>query len=1187
PRLRDDIIGKKFNDFNSNGVLDFGEPGLANFTLYLDVNGNNILDPNEPSAISNISGDFGFNNPPVGTYFLREIPQPGFVKTTEDQLITITEPIRPGQPDIVLNVGNVPVNVTPPQPEIPDIPDNVIPPDQEFPDIDEDDIDDAVDDIEDAIDDIDEDDIDDAVDDIEDAIDDIDEDDIENAIEDTVDAVDDAVDNLQASRTASQVTGTGRIAGTKFNDINGNNAVDPDETGLPGFTIYLDLNDNRVLDTGEPQSITDAEGRYSFENLPADTYPVREVQQAGFTKITPDPIINLAEGQEVDFVNIGNQSDGTVTPIPPVDTEARGTITGVKFDDRNANGEADTDEPRLIGVPIFVDLNNNGFPEANEPFTSTDANGEYRFTLRPGNYRVRETPPAGFVNTTPTPVVPLVPGQTVVYNFGNTSIFDPNTVISGFIFTDENNNGVRDTTGTSEDINNDGILDPTEDLNNNGIIDGITFTEPGIPTAQVFLDIDGDGELDSNEDLNLNGVLDEGEDIDGDGNLDFDEPETFTDPDGRYTFNGVLPGIYTVDVVRQENLFRTSSRPVVTVYIGPDVPPADPNISSDPINLPFGQSLFDIDFGVNVRSPQEDTVSGIVFADNNGNGLFEPLQGEVGLPGVEVFLDVHTDGQIQGFEPNQISGAGGTYGLDVSDVDSGSYPLLQVLRTGFTQTTPTALVSVGDGASTVYNFGNQPQTLITGTVFADFNSNGIQDFSDTNGNNILDPDEFVERGVPGFRIYADINNNGIFDGSQEPNTFTNTEGEYAIVGLLPGTYTIRIVPRDVITDPNDPTATTQGFIPTTQTDITITIDEFDNSELEIDFGQSPVVPPIGRANISGIAFLDNNGDGQVDVGPDIDDVDRPLPNVTIYIDANQNEELDDDERFAVTDQFGRYDIPEIDPGTYIVRQEPRPGFTDSTVPQPVIITLAAGDNADFVNFANNPTNFDGAVEPFADLGGIVFNDINGDGQIDPGENGISDVTVFLDSNNNSMLDNQERETLTDSLGVYDFPEIPPGTYTVRQVPPPGLFQTNPDPTVTLFAGEDANFVNFGNSTNPAPIPPPPIGNGSIAGVTFEDLNGNGFLEAGEPGIGGVVVYFDQNNNSVRDADEVFVASDVNGNYGFSNLADASYTVRQDLSQQQAAIFNQTVPSDDPGRPIFISTFGGDNVPNVNIGNIRI
>jgi hypothetical protein len=95
--------------------------------------------------------------------------------------------------------------------------------------------------------------------------------------------------------------------------------VDPDEPGLAGFTVYLDLNENSTLDEGEASSVTNAEGRYDFVNLPVRTdesgnllpYVVRQVQQPGFTQTTPDPVVTLVEGESANFVNIGN-APGTV-----------------------------------------------------------------------------------------------------------------------------------------------------------------------------------------------------------------------------------------------------------------------------------------------------------------------------------------------------------------------------------------------------------------------------------------------------------------------------------------------------------------------------------------------------------------------------------------------------------------------------------------------------------------------------------------------------------------------------------------------------------------------------------------------------------------------------------------------------------------------------------------------------------
>ena len=64
-------------------------------------------------------------------------------------------------------------------------------------------------------------------------------------------------------------------------------------------------------------------------------------------------------------------------------------------------------------------------------------------------------------------------------------------------------------------------------------------------------------------------------------------------------------------------------------------------------------------------------------------------------------LDTHTDIQIQGFEPNQFSGAGGSFCLDTSGA-SGSFLLLQILCTVFAQTTSPAVVTVGGSRSFVY-----------------------------------------------------------------------------------------------------------------------------------------------------------------------------------------------------------------------------------------------------------------------------------------------------------------------------------------------------------------------------------------------------------------------------------------------------------------------------------------------------
>jgi hypothetical protein len=68
----------------------------------------------------------------------------------------------------------------------------------------------------------------------------------------------------------------GSISGTKFKDANANGSRDSGETGLPGYTLYLDLNDNSQLDEGEPSTQSGADGSYAITGVKPGTYVLRE-----------------------------------------------------------------------------------------------------------------------------------------------------------------------------------------------------------------------------------------------------------------------------------------------------------------------------------------------------------------------------------------------------------------------------------------------------------------------------------------------------------------------------------------------------------------------------------------------------------------------------------------------------------------------------------------------------------------------------------------------------------------------------------------------------------------------------------------------------------------------------------------------------------------------------------------------
>ncbi len=68
------IYGVKFNDLNNNTVKDEGEPGLADWIIFLEGEyGNGIWEEGELYVITDENGYFEFSNVPLGTYIIREV----------------------------------------------------------------------------------------------------------------------------------------------------------------------------------------------------------------------------------------------------------------------------------------------------------------------------------------------------------------------------------------------------------------------------------------------------------------------------------------------------------------------------------------------------------------------------------------------------------------------------------------------------------------------------------------------------------------------------------------------------------------------------------------------------------------------------------------------------------------------------------------------------------------------------------------------------------------------------------------------------------------------------------------------------------------------------------------------------------------------------------------------------------
>jgi hypothetical protein len=312
------ITGRVFHDLNANGVQSADEPGLANWTLYLDTNNNGQYDAGERTAVTDAQGNYTFVNPPAGTFAVREVPQKGWsVSAPAAGFYSLT--IAAGQGMADLNFGRYhPVTITG-----------------------------TVFDDHNA-----------------------------NGIRETGDlglagrtvfldlnnsgkpdpgepsAVTDAggnyriigvrpgtyslrellpdgwrislpVDHFYRLTLTSGQTLTNQnfgnyqpvsISGQVFWDTNANHVKDAGEPGLSGWVVYLDANNNGVLDPGELTATTDASGRYSFLGLPPGTYVVREVIptrtfQRYWTQSLPTTgsyTISPTEGLSVGGLDFGN-----------------------------------------------------------------------------------------------------------------------------------------------------------------------------------------------------------------------------------------------------------------------------------------------------------------------------------------------------------------------------------------------------------------------------------------------------------------------------------------------------------------------------------------------------------------------------------------------------------------------------------------------------------------------------------------------------------------------------------------------------------------------------------------------------------------------------------------------------------------------------------------------------------------
>lgn len=136
------------------------------------------------------------------------------------------------------------------------------------------------------------------------------------------------------------------ISGIKYNDLNRNGKKDAGEPGLPGWTIKLEKPNGTVITT----TVTSAGGNYSFTNLPAGTYKLREVHQNGWKRMSknPKPIV-LVAGATVTNVLFGNAKKHRGDREDTNNDDQRDDESGNYYSNRNGNNYANDKDNKNHG----------------------------------------------------------------------------------------------------------------------------------------------------------------------------------------------------------------------------------------------------------------------------------------------------------------------------------------------------------------------------------------------------------------------------------------------------------------------------------------------------------------------------------------------------------------------------------------------------------------------------------------------------------------------------------------------------------------------------------------------------------------------------------------------------------------------------------------------------------------------
>ena len=867
------------------------------------------------------------------------------------------------------------------------------------------------------------------------------------------------------------------VGGIAYDDINGDGRRQPAEPGLANWVVFLDQNRNGIQDLGETSTYTDSTGAYRFTGLrPPATYYVAQVLQSGWQKSEPTTMeyaIFFRSGENNTALNFGNWHYGQISGTKFEDVNANGTWD---FEDLNINGAFDAGEvrtePTLPGwqVALYYDTDRNGFIDPAElvtPFaqTTTDADGNYRFTSVPvGVLLVSEVPQSGWVQSYPGgagATVTITSNETEAdVNFGNYHLAE----IRGVKWHDLDGDSFGPTQATftlpaaslPAAIGDNATVDIPLTVSglNTGILDvnvTLNITHPYASDLEIWLIAPDNTAI-----LLVNRPQFETVHEDGD-----DFINTVLDDQGGSPIAGALAP-FTGTFTPEEALSGLNGK--------------DPNGV----------------WKLRIRDWRWEDVGEL----NSVSLFIRSGEEEPAVSGWRIFLDENNDNMLQWFDSNHNGSWDTGEGERWVNTDSAgnyvftgvtpgrTYRVAEVLQQGWLQTAPggagyLSLPLVSGQIATNSNFGNVRAGTISGVKYEDFDLDGVKDASET----LLAGWQIV--------LFYDSSHNGTLEGDElltpAAEGVTLPIG-YQFSGLRPGLYRVsEYVQTGWVQEGPRDGAHGAGITAADGSYDIVLIGGM--TAANVDFGNART------GEIRGAKWHDLDADG-------IKDASEPgLEGWTIYIDEDDDGVFDSGtggEPFAITDATGNYVLPNLPPraAAYHIREMLQDTWHQSSPsaypddPGDISVTVGPGQTVRNVNFGN---------WQYGSQSGTVYHDLNRNSLHDPNEEGLSGWIVFLDTDNDGVLDGSEPWTTSgfddpatpavNETGNYSFINLVPGPYTLVQEPQDGWAQTAPSQTgggtgaqnIAIISAQNTADVDFGDVE----------ATGRITGTVRNDVNADG------------------------------------------------------------------------------------------------